>query len=363
MGLAIKYRMASGIPAECPAEGKEIVMRWVHLGLKWPDIYPDCDRPHRITKSIMQRSSAPHRMTWARSYPRLWSRQLRGGDWEEDGVTWSGRHPGPTAVCSADGTPTSCASSITRGMGVALAASPSIPRLRCPHGAEAGGVMPVVPPLCCGIEVHQAPRTAGRRRVDTDGQVTPDGRALAPTDDAWLTVSPWWTEAQGPVVALESPGVYGRPVSHVLVGTVAVLVGHAQAMRRRPGQKTDQAEARWMAELWAHGRLRPRVIPPPPIPALRDRTRTRVALIQARTPATTRVVKVLEDTTIQLTRVVSALVGRSGRRLLAALVAGERAPNTLAALARGVLRRQQAPLERALTGQCTAPQAWLIPGA
>jgi transposase len=223
--------------------------------------------------------------------------------------------------------------------------------------------MPVVHPICCGIDVHQAQLTACLRRVDTDGQVTTDVRAFATTDDALLTLSTWLREPQCPVVALESTGVSWRPVYHVLVGMVEVLVGHAQEMRRRPGPKTDKADARWIAELLAHGLIRPSFIPPPAIGALRDLTRTRVALIQARTPAKNRVVNVREDTNITRTSVVSDLFGRSGRRMLAALLAGEGDPKTLAALALGVLRRKQPPLELALTGPCTDHQAWLIQGA
>jgi transposase len=223
--------------------------------------------------------------------------------------------------------------------------------------------MHVVHPICCGIDVHQAQLTACLRRVDTDGQVTTEVREFATTYDALLTLSEWLTEQQCPVVALESTGVYWRPVYHVLVGTVEVLVGNAQEMRRRPGHKTDKVDARWIAELLAHGLIRPSFIPPPPISALRDLTRTRVALIQARTQAKNRVVKVLEDTNIKLTSVVSDLFGRSGRRMLAALLAGERDPKTLAALALGVLRRKQPQLELALTGQFTDHHAWLIRGA
>jgi transposase len=223
--------------------------------------------------------------------------------------------------------------------------------------------MQVVQPIGCGIDVHQAQLTACLRRVDTEGQVTTDVRAFATTYDALLTLGTWLPEAPCPGAALESTGVYWRPVYHVLEGMVEVLVGHAQEMRRRPGHKTAKADARGSAELLAHGLLRPRFIPPPPIQALRDLTRTRVALIQARTQAKNRVVKVLEDTNIKLTSVVSDLFGRSGRRLLAALVAGERAPKPLAALALGVLRRTQPQLALALTGQCTDQHAWLIQGA
>jgi transposase len=223
--------------------------------------------------------------------------------------------------------------------------------------------MQVVHPICCGIDVHQAQLTACLRRVDADGQVTQEVRAFATTYDALLTLSTWLTEQQCPVVAMESTGVYWRPVYHVLEGTVEVLVGNAQEMRRRPGHKTDKADARWIAELLAHGLIRPSFIPPPPLGALRDLTRTRVALIQTRAQAKNRVIKVLEDTNLKLTSVITDLFGKSGRRMLAALIAGERDPKTLAALALGVLRRKLPQLALALTGQFTAHHAWLIQGA
>jgi transposase len=128
----------------------------------------------------------------------------------------------------------------------------------------------VVHSICCGIDVHQAQLTACLRRVDADGHVTQEVREFATTYEALFTLSEWLTEQQCPVVAMESTGVYWRPVYHVLVSTVEVLVGNAQEMRRRPGRKTDKADARWIAELLAHGLIRPRFVPPPPIGALRD---------------------------------------------------------------------------------------------
>lgn len=223
--------------------------------------------------------------------------------------------------------------------------------------------MQVVHPICCGIDVPQAQLTACLRRVDMDGQVTKEVREFATTYDALLTFSTWLTEQQCSVVAMESTGVYWRPGYHVLEGTVEVLVGNAQEMRRRPGAKTDKADARWIAELLAHGLIRPSFIPPPPLGALRDLTRTRVVLIQTRAQAKNRVIKVLEDTTLKLTSVVTDLFGRSGRRMLAALIAGERDPKQLAALALGVLRRKLPQLALALTGQFTEHHAWLIQGA
>jgi transposase len=167
-------------------------------------------------------------------------------------------------------------------------------------------------------------------------------------------------EAYCPIVALESTGVYWKPVYHVLVGTVEVVVGNAQEMQRRPGRKTDKADARWIAELLAHGLIRPSFVTPPAISALRDLTRTRVALIQARTQAKNRVAKVLEDTNIKLSSVVADLFGVSGRQILVALIAGERDPQALATLARGRLRQKLPALELALAGQFTDHHAQLI---
>jgi len=119
-------------------------------------------------------------------------------------------------------------------------------------------------------------------------------------------------------------------------------------------------DARWIAELLAHDLIRPSFIPPPPIQALRELTRTRVGLIQTRTQAKNRVTKVLEDTNIKVASVVADLFGVSGRRMLAALIAGERNPQVLANLAVRRLRRKLPELELALTGQCTEFHARLI---
>ena len=86
-------------------------------------------------------------------------------------------------------------------------------------------------------------------------------------------------------VAMESAREYWKPIYHVLVGVVEILVGNAREIRPRPGKKTDQADARWIAELLAHGLIRPSFVPPPETCALRDLTRTLVGLVQTRPQA------------------------------------------------------------------------------
>jgi transposase len=119
-------------------------------------------------------------------------------------------------------------------------------------------------------------------------------------------------------VVLESTGVYWKPIYHVLVQTVEGVLAHARSVRQRPGRKTDKADAAWLAELLAHGLVEPSFIPPPSVRALRDLTRTPVALVQNRTQVQNRISKLLEDTTIKVAHAMSDLFGQRGRRMLKA---------------------------------------------
>ena len=220
--------------------------------------------------------------------------------------------------------------------------------------------MQVVHPVCCGLDVHQATLTACLRRVSDDSRITTEWREIGTTYPALLALSDWLVAQHCPVVAMESTGVYWKPIYHVLVGVVEVMVGNARDMRPRPGKKTDKADARWIAELLAHGLIRPSFVPPPETRALRDLTRTRVGLVQTRTQAKNRVQKVLEDSNIKLASVVSDVFGTSGRRMLAALIEGECDAQQLAAMALGRLRRKLPELELALTGQFTAHHGRII---
>ncbi len=127
--------------------------------------------------------------------------------------------------------------------------------------------MEIVHPVCCGIDVHAAQLTACRRRVSEDGQITTELVEFAPTYRELLACRSWWQEQRCGVVALESTGVYWKPVSHVLSDTVDVHVAKSRDVRQRPGKKTDKRDATWIAELLAHGLITPRCVPPPKIRA------------------------------------------------------------------------------------------------
>lgn len=216
--------------------------------------------------------------------------------------------------------------------------------------------MEIVYRCCCGLDVHKAFVMACLRRVGAPpevrrfGTMTADLEALA----AWLA-------AQGcEAVAMESTGVYWKPVYHVLDGTCPLLLVNAQHLRMVPGRKTDVQDAEWIAELLAHGLLRGSVIPPAWQRELRDLTRFRATLVQERARLINRLQKVLEDANLKLGDVATDVAGVSGRAILHAIAAGATDPQRLADLAKGRLRAQRARLVGALTGRVSAHHRFLL---
>ena len=210
-----------------------------------------------------------------------------------------------------------------------------------------------------GLDVHQATVVAtvrvpgpGRRREDT---------ATFGTTAAELVVLRDWLAAYGVThVALESTGVYGKPVYYALESDFVLVLANARHVRQVPGRKTDVRDSAWLAQLLEHGLIRGSFVPPPPIRELRDLTRARTALMQDRTRVVNRLHKVLEDAGVKLATVASNILGVSGRAMLEALAGGTTEPSTLADLARGSLRRKLPALRAALTGQFRAHHALLV---
>jgi transposase len=152
---------------------------------------------------------------------------------------------------------------------------------------------------------------------------------------------------------MESTGVYWQPVYHILNEGCEVIVGNARRMRQIPGRKTDKTDADWISELLAHGLIAPSFVPPPEIRALRNLMRMRTGLVQTRTQAKNRTHQILEDCNIKLGTVAADIFGKSGRRMLEALIAGERDPERLADMALRRLRSKIRELGLALQGRFT----------
>jgi len=220
--------------------------------------------------------------------------------------------------------------------------------------------MDVILDRCAGLDVHQATVTVCVRLPGEGGARTEVLQTFATTTPALLTLRDWLTAHRVTHVALESTGVYWKPVYYALEDAFTLLLVNAAHMANVPGRKTDVADCTWIAQLLECGLLRGSFVPPPAIRELRDLTRYRKALLQDRTREANRLHKVLEDAGIKLATVASDVLGASGRAMLTALVAGTTDPTVLADLARGRLRAKLPALQQALTGRFRGHHAFLV---
>jgi transposase len=213
----------------------------------------------------------------------------------------------------------------------------------------------------CGLDVHQATVVACLLRVRNDGKVQKQLRTFGTTTRELMQLRAWLVEQGCTHVAMESTGVYWKPVYAVLEGEeLEILVANAQQVKKVPGRKTDVKDAEWIADLLCHGLLRPSFVPPPPIRELRDLTRYRRKLIESRTAERNRLLKLLESANVKLASVATDVFGLSGRLMLQALIADKTSLPEIAELAKGKLRRKIPQLELALEGRLQEHHRFLL---
>jgi transposase len=220
--------------------------------------------------------------------------------------------------------------------------------------------MEIVARCCCGLDVHKKSVVACLRAVDAAGRLHKEGRTFGTMTADLLALAEWLAAAGCTQVAMESTGVYWRPVFNLLHDRFEVLVVNAQHIKAVPGRKTDVKDAEWIAELLQYGLLRGSFIPPQPQRELRDLTRHRTTLVQERARVSNRLQKVLEDANIKLAAVATNVLGVSARAMLEALLAGTTDPTLLANLAQGRLRDKRGQLEQALTGVVRTHHRFLL---
>lgn len=220
--------------------------------------------------------------------------------------------------------------------------------------------MDLIYPCCAGLDVHKKTVVACLRRLGPDGAVDSQVRTYRTMTADLLALADWLDAAGVTHVAMESTGVYWKPVFHLLEGRFEVLLVNAHRIKNVPGRKTDVKDAEWIAQLLQYGLLAASFIPPPPIRELRDLTRQRAQLVRERAGMVNRIQKVLEDANIKLASVATDVLGASGRAILAALTAGGDDPAALAALARGRLRGKTPELTLALRGLVTDHHRFLL---
>jgi transposase len=220
--------------------------------------------------------------------------------------------------------------------------------------------MNVLLPRCAGLDVHKTFVVACALWITDSGEIRKETLRFGTTTGELLALADWLAKHGVTQLAMESTGVYWKPVFHILEATFAVMLVNAHHIKNVPGRKTDVKDAEWIAELLQHGLLSPSFVPPPEIRRLRDLTRQRTVLVRQKATVANRVQKVLEDANIKLASVASDPLGVSGRAMIRALIEGQTDPAALADKARAQLRKKIPQLREALHGRVTEHHRFLL---
>jgi len=221
--------------------------------------------------------------------------------------------------------------------------------------------MQAIYPCVAGLDVHKKTVVACVRRLDGRGRISKQVKTFGTMTRDLLELGDWLTRHGVTHVAMESTGVYWKPVFYLLEGRFTeLLLVNAQHIKNVPGRKTDVKDCEWIAQLLQCGLLRGSFIPPREIRQLRDLTRQRSQLVADRARVANRIQKVLEDANIKLASVATDVLGVSGRAMLKAMIQGEKDPELLADMAKARLRAKLPQLRQALLGRVTDHHQFLL---
>lgn len=213
---------------------------------------------------------------------------------------------------------------------------------------------------CAGWDVHKKFVTVCRLVIDNGNQVHKELRKVSTMTGDLRAMADWLAGSGVTHVAMESTGVYWKPIYNLLEDRFEIFLVNPQAIKRMPGRKTDMKDAEWIATLLQHGLLQRSFVPDREQRELRELARYRQSLIQERSRFANRLQKVLEDTNIKLSAVASDMQGVSAQAMLRALLDGQTDPHVLANMARGRMRNKRDELERALEGHLTEHHRFLL---
>lgn len=214
---------------------------------------------------------------------------------------------------------------------------------------------------CCGIDVHRSIIKANLRRVGVKGKNNlNEVRKFGTMTRDLLALADWLKEAGCTHIAIESTGVFWKPVFNILDAYFEVILVNARHYRGVPGHKTDAKDCCWLGELLQHGLLKASFIPPQPIRELRDLTRQRRKLIEDKSSVINRIHKVLQDANIKLSSVITDIMGKSGVDMLERLIKGETDAVEIAECARGKMKAKKEQLVYALEGRVTENNRFLL---
>jgi transposase len=213
---------------------------------------------------------------------------------------------------------------------------------------------------CCGLDVHKKSIQACVRRIGKDGKVQHEVRPFGTMTQDIMVLADWLSQEEVTHVAMESTGVYWKPIYNILEGRFNILLVNARHIKNVPGRKTDVKDCQWIAHLLQSGLLKGSFIPDRTQRELRDLTRHRTKLVDQRASVVNRVHKVLEDANIKLGAVATDVMGKSGKDMIRALIEGEKDSAEMADLARRQLRGKIPQLRLALEGHVTDHHRFML---
>lgn len=219
--------------------------------------------------------------------------------------------------------------------------------------------MEVIYPRCAGLDVHKQTVVACIR-IANNSAPTQEVRTFATTTSGLLALADWLSAQGVEHVAMEATGVYWKPVWHVLESHFQLILANAAHVKNVPGRKTDVNDAMWLADLLAHGLIRPSFVPPVAVQELRVLTRTRKQFVHERSAHVQRIEKVLEDANLKLGVVLSDIIGQSGRAVLQAIVDGHTNPEFLLTRISTRVKSSRADLLEALRGHISTHHRFML---
>ncbi len=213
---------------------------------------------------------------------------------------------------------------------------------------------------CCGLDVHKKNIQACVRRIGKDGKIQQEVRPFGTMTQDILALADWLSQKEVTHVAMESTGVYWKPIYNILEGRFNILLVNARHIKNVPGRKTDVKDCQWIAHLLQYGLLKGSFIPDRAQREFRDLTRHRAKLVDQRASVVNRVHKVLEDANVKLGAVATDIMGKSGKDMIRALIRGEKDSAEMADLARRQLRGRIPQLRLALEGHVTDHHRFML---
>ena len=220
--------------------------------------------------------------------------------------------------------------------------------------------MDIIHDRVAGLDVHKNTVVACVRTM-SGNKVMRECQTYPTTTEGLLALLEWLKACRCTQAAKEATGVYWVPVWKILSeGEFELMLANAAHIKAVPGRKTDMNDAMWIADLAAHGLIRASLVPEEELHDLRTLTRTRKQMVREQTRHVQRIQKTLTEANIRLDSVLSDIMGATGRRMIEAMIDGERNPRKLAALARRGVKATEQELAEALHGRLTDHHRFLL---